>query len=163
MPSEEIQTERQERRRLLALPLDLEGLVRRGVLTQDGDWYHIVDRNKVPEHLWIRIAIDENERIEITSFRLSPAHATAVSGWTKRILNIGDEPVEFYLDDPSNVPLAVALDTPPPRAESPQWSLIGKSRTVATLLEGQARHSLDVYSEDELRELWGRKTPTGEP
>src|SRR5688500_1355539 len=90
-----------ERRRLLAIPVNLDGLIAEGVLSRHGDWYHIEDRWRVPEHLWLRISIDDDDRKAIRDFKFSASGAAeiqAASG-SRRVLQVDDEPVEFVFSE----------------------------------------------------------------
>jgi hypothetical protein len=43
------------RARLLLQPLDLESLIRKGILEKKGAWYRIINFKEVPEHAWAQV------------------------------------------------------------------------------------------------------------
>lgn len=45
----------QAQARLLLEPLDLESLIRNGILEKEGAWYRIINFKEVPEHAWAQV------------------------------------------------------------------------------------------------------------
>jgi hypothetical protein len=45
----------QARARLLLQPLDLESLIRKGILEKEGAWYQIINFKEIPEHAWAQV------------------------------------------------------------------------------------------------------------
>ena len=43
--------------RLLLRPLDLKGLVTRGIIVQEGDWYRILKFKALPEHALAQVSV----------------------------------------------------------------------------------------------------------
>lgn len=44
-----------ERKSLLAIPIDFEALIADGVLAREGEWYRILDYDRVPKHVWVQV------------------------------------------------------------------------------------------------------------
>lgn len=44
------------RARLLLKPLDLEGLITKGILVKKGAWYRILQFKGMPEHAWVKVS-----------------------------------------------------------------------------------------------------------
>jgi hypothetical protein len=44
------------RARLLLQPLDLEGLIAKGILIKKGAWYRILQFKAIPEHAWVKVS-----------------------------------------------------------------------------------------------------------
>ena len=42
--------------RFLSQPLDLEDLVRKGILEKKGAWYRILKFKSIPEHVWANVS-----------------------------------------------------------------------------------------------------------
>lgn len=44
------------RARLLLQPLDLDGLITKGILVKKGAWYRILKFKAIPEHAWVQVS-----------------------------------------------------------------------------------------------------------
>lgn len=46
----------QAQARLLLQPLDLDGLIAKGILAKKGTWYRILKFKAIPEHAWVKVS-----------------------------------------------------------------------------------------------------------
>jgi len=46
----------QARACLMLQPLDIEGLIRKGILLKKGAWYRILKFKAIPEHAWVKVS-----------------------------------------------------------------------------------------------------------
>ena len=58
------------RARLLLQPLDLKGLIAKGILVKKGAWYRILQFKPIPEHAWVQVSeIAQDEHGSMIKFK----------------------------------------------------------------------------------------------